>query len=375
MLKEGIAGLLNRPDQNQPVLDVLRSIAILLVFGGHFAGTFQARDWVNALPVVHFGWTGVDLFFVLSGFLIGMQLLKELKRTGNIRIGRFLLRRGMRIWPLYYALILFLLVEIALVGRSPSGIVADTLYVSNYFHNQVGGGWSLSTEEQFYILAPLLLLVGFRVLKKERLWILPLAVVVCLNITRAIVIHHSSLPEADLRQKLYLPMYTHADGLAVGLLLAWGYVFRPAWLQSRTIRWLMAGALLCAGLGLYRVRPVLTNFTSLGLIYGAVTVLGLGLGSDQVHGILNWRGFYWISRLSYGMYLNHFGVLEHLGARLLPWRLAHGEVAFWLCCGVVFVVSLGLAVLTYLLVEWPFLYLRDRWIGGKPRKAAVAVGE
>jgi hypothetical protein len=153
--KGGFGDLRVRPKHNMPVLDVLRSCAILLVFTGHFAGYFKAARWFMATPAVNYGWTGVDLFFVLSGVLIGTQLWRELARTGDIRVGRFLLRRGLRIWPLYFSFVAFIAVEVVFFGRSSSGFWADAAYLSNYFHSQIEGGWSLSNEEQFYILAPL----------------------------------------------------------------------------------------------------------------------------------------------------------------------------------------------------------------------------
>ena len=106
-------------------------------------------------PFVRWGWTGVDLFFVLSGLLIGTQLWRELDRTGDIRVGRFLLRRGLRIWPLYTSLVVSIFGEVVFLGRDGSGLWSDAAYLSNYFHCQIGGSWSLSTEEQFYILAPI----------------------------------------------------------------------------------------------------------------------------------------------------------------------------------------------------------------------------
>src|SRR5436305_13199738 len=104
--------LTHRPAGNIAALDVLRALAIVLVFSGHFGDEFQAVPKVAHFPVFYWSWTGVDLFFVLSGALIGSQLWKELQRTGHIRIGRFLLRRGFRIWPLYFSLAAFLIAQV-----------------------------------------------------------------------------------------------------------------------------------------------------------------------------------------------------------------------------------------------------------------------
>src|SRR5580698_8313501 len=85
----GLRDLARPPRGNVPLLDVLRSVAILLVFSTHFSGEFNASERVLKYPFIYYGWSGVDLFFVLSGFLIGGQLWKEVKKNGQIRVGTF----------------------------------------------------------------------------------------------------------------------------------------------------------------------------------------------------------------------------------------------------------------------------------------------
>ena len=102
--------LWHRPPQQIPGLDALRAIAVLMVIGDHFAvNAWQKAGGTDIAlshsPLIHFGWTGVDLFFVLSGLLIGTQVWKERQRTGRLRPVRFFLRRAFRIWPLYLSLI------------------------------------------------------------------------------------------------------------------------------------------------------------------------------------------------------------------------------------------------------------------------------
>ncbi len=359
LFRGGFQDLLHRPPGNVASLDVLRSIAILLVFSAHFGGEFAASAMVSRSPLFYFGWTGVDLFFVLSGLLIGTQLWKEVQKTGRIRIGRFLLRRGLRIWPLYFSFIALMLAEVLFAGRSPSGLWSDTLFVSNYFHNQVGGSWSLSTEEQFYILAPVCISLLVFVLKPRRLWMLPAVGLVIPVIARAWSMGSSSLPEAALRQALYFPFHTHSDGLAIGMLLAWFVVFHPTLMSSPRIRLTLSAAMVGAGVVLYASSHVLFNFTALALIYGAATAYGMALQTTSR--ILNWHGFYVISRLSYGIYLNHFGILPHLAVAFGRWRVSGGEAAFWTCYLISLLVCIGFAAITFQLIEWPFLQARSRW--------------
>lgn len=354
LFRGAVQDLRVRPRSNVPALDVLRSLAILLVFSAHYSYEFRAVPWVQALPVFDRGWTGVDLFFVLSGYLIGTQLWKEAKRSGSIQVGRFLLRRGLRIWPLYYSFVALLAVE-GLFGRNISGLWADACFLSNQFHNQVGGGWSLSNEEQFYILAPVTMAFLARWFKPRHLWVLPVIGLILLVIDRWILVHMLSYQ--------FVPLYAHADGLAVGGLLAWFAVFRPELIRSKRARLLICTAMVVVGVGLYNVRRPLFSFTSLALIFGAATLFGLGL--ERTPKLLDWCGFYLISRLSFGMYLNQFGLLEHLGRLWLVARVEGGEPAFWAFYPICVLASMAVAFVTFQLIEWPFLQIRARWLGSK----------
>ena len=364
LFRGAVEDLRVRPRGNVPTLDVLRSIAILVVVTAHFAGEFEGVHWVQVFPAVYWGWTGVDLFFVLSGFLIGTQLWKEVSRTNRIRIGRFLLRRGLRIWPLYYSFVLVAAVRY-LLGRRQTGIWPDVFFLSNYFSGQIAGGWSLSTEEQFYILAPVSIALALLLFRPKRLWILPVGGLLLLMMNRGISIHRSVLAVADLRQKLYFPIATHADGLAIGLLIAWVGVFYPWFLKSRLSR-LAAGAMVALGVGLYAVNQVLFNFLSLALIFGAAALWGISL--EKTPKLLDLKIFYVISRLSYGMYLNHFAVLVIMRSYLLEVRRWGGEPMFWVLYLACVLASMAVAFVTFQLVEWPFLQLRTRWLSPHKEK-------
>ena len=359
LFKGGTRDLWERPPDNVPALDILRSAAILLVFTAHFGGLFDASPRVAKLPPFYFGWSGVDLFFVLSGLLIGTQLWRELRQSGGIHIRRFLLRRGLRIWPLYFGFIGAVAIGDLIDHRPMRSIGADVFFVSNYFHGQIAGGWSLSTEEQFYIFAPVAIATLALILKPKHFWILPALGIVVPAIARKFYIVSSSLPEADLRQQLYFPIHTHSEGLAVGVLLAWINVFHGQWL-TRWKRGIIAVAMLIAGCMLYVSSHLWFNFTALALIFGAAVCYGAELRTKSA--ILNWYGFYLISRLSYGIYLNHFVVLPLLHSLLGSWRNSSGEAAFWGCYVISFLGCMIFAMVTFQLIEWPFLQLRSRWL-------------
>ncbi|MGZ6069952.1 MAG: acyltransferase family protein, partial [Myxococcaceae bacterium] len=230
-----LRSLLVPPPGTFPSLDAFRTAAIVLVIGNHLAvaGSELAPSPVWGFTLFRYGWTGVDLFFVLSGFLIGRQLQRELQRTGSVAVPRFLLRRGLRIWPLYFAWVAFL----ALALGKWRGIWPDLVFLSNYVQGQVSGGWSLSTEEQFYLLVPLLLLAVQRLWgPRGQAWF-PIVLLALMPVVRAVALQGRGEAGFD---RIYAPIHTHCDGLLVGLFLAWLSVARPRALgpeQRHPWRW------------------------------------------------------------------------------------------------------------------------------------------
>jgi peptidoglycan/LPS O-acetylase OafA/YrhL len=353
--------LAQRPRGNTPALDVLRSAAILLVLSLHVGEFFPLR--IRNLPFVLYGWSGVDLFFVLSGFLIGGQLWKELKRDGDVNVGRFILRRGYRIWPLYYTFILVVGGVALLRGQLSRAFLSDFFCVSNYFHHKIAGGWSLSTEEQFYVLVPTMLWAGSRLLRRRSLVVLPILWLFLLPLFRWLTVR-----AAGHANGLYFPFHTHSDGLAMGLILAWIAVSRPAWMRSALgLNLLVPVAGLAVGLALRYTDQAVFRFSSLAVIYGSLVFFLLR--ASRLPGAVNFHAFYIVSRLSYGMYLNHFHVVD-----LIPWLkslVGEGLVGFSICFLVSMVLSLAGAYITFALIEVPFLKLRERWIA-RTKAAALA---
>jgi len=140
-------------------LDLLRAIAILMVFTGHSVLSYGSPSILSPLQ---FGGTGVDLFFVLSGWLIGYQLFKELKKHNNIDIKRFWVRRWMRTLPTYYAVLTFTIAQQYLTKDGVTFPTAHLFFLQNYQQSLslFTVSWSLCVEEQFYLLiAPLIALL------------------------------------------------------------------------------------------------------------------------------------------------------------------------------------------------------------------------
>lgn len=368
-LRSGARELLVPPTGQLPALDVLRSLAVLMVVGGHFADAAQVpfpsfKAWFST-PVFRFGWTGVDLFFVLSGFLIGRQLWKELVSDGTIRYGRFILRRGFRIWPLY---LVFVVLSPYLSGTGHY-LASDWLFFSNYRWGNVGGGWSLSTEEQFYLLAPLAVLALARWAKpKVWLYVIPL-LVVAVSVARLITANamfHKGLSVSVVKTALYSPFHLRNEGLLIGLFLALVSVLRPELIFRRdeTPVWRVSAAaavLVVLGLALRTINNVVFPFLGLALVFGGAMVLLL-MCRGKMRRVMQARPFYLASRLSYGVYLNHFAVLRWVVppvAVLLIRYFGSSSLAVTLTFVATLSLSLALSAALYLIIERPFLRARD----------------
>jgi peptidoglycan/LPS O-acetylase OafA/YrhL len=374
LLATGWYDLTHRPAAQEPALDALRSFAVLAVICSHYA----LPEWPKAgglplgvvrFPLFYFGWTGVDLFFVLSGLLIGRQVWREIQKTGSVNVGKFLIRRGFRIWPLYYVALIYL----SIVERTSW---PDWTFLSNYFQTGYPRGWSLSTEEQFYILVPLLLMLTTRLFSlRHQLWPL-LALLAAVPFMRVFTHNHLlalGYSGETLSAKMQYPIHVHSEPLLIGLIIALFSVVRPAWFTKQPrgrVAWHALGILVAAtavGLALDRYDKDIFAFLALGLIFGAAVYFAMVDRSVLTKPLHAWV-FYPIARLSFGMYLNHFLVVPESTAWVL--RLGAGlptMVVFWL--GLLFgaMISISVALLTFLLVEHPFLTLRARVLTGRVR--------
>lgn len=374
---EPLRDLSHPPGGQVAALDALRACAVLMVIFRHSSGDFLDAgghaNWWGELPLVRGGWMGVDLFFVLSGYLIGKQLWRELQSTGSIRFGRFFLRRGFRIWPLYY---FFLVLSVLVVrqGRVPiARWWSDAVFLTNYAHRGiVAGSWSLCTEEQFYLVVPLAILVGasfatpLRNYRRYLLGIIALLpairAVEWMALTGDLLSHDPAL----VKEYLYTPIHAHADGLAIGLLLAHfdvadGDRFKVGILGSFWV--VVAGATACAGLIL--ISGPFFNYTGISLFFGSLVWFLLA----RPRWWLRWleaRVFFLLSRLSFGMYLNH-QFLNGIVARFMVRRVAMpwGSAALHnvATTAILIVLSSLAAVMTYCLIEHPFLRWRELVLG------------
>ncbi len=228
-------------------LDVLRAFAVLLVMIRHLnegkdnpamlalvAQVNRAPTELAHLPelvvrlLYRMGWAGVDLFFVLSGFLVSGLLFREHQQRSAVRVGRFLIRRGFKIYPMFYLFLLSTLLAIGLFTTrklSLPAIVCEVLFIQNYGPNMWGHTWSLAVEEHFYLLLGLLLFVLSR---RQRVGLVPrLFPLVALGFLAARVATTLLVPEFDFKTHVFAT-HLRLDALFYGVALSYLWYFeRP----------------------------------------------------------------------------------------------------------------------------------------------------
>lgn len=334
--------------RNQP-LDILRGIAILLVLGYHYRG--YDLTW-------GFGLTGVDLFFVLSGFLISGLLFKEYKRTRTLNVPRFLGRRGFKIYPLFYTFMIFTAVFYLISdGYVPHALLRDCFFYSNYLQGVWPLVWSLSVEEHFYLVLPMALLCMIRFSKNRDNpfsgipGAFAVIAVVCLSL-RIYQLRNATPP-------IPVPVQTHLriDSLFCGVLLGYLLHFKPYCFEHLATKWCgkLGPALLVVAFAMPKTKfPFLIAiwFTVLYLGYGGVVAWSFYQPqSDRLAA----RALAWVGRYSYSIYLWNGPIMvsplnSHPGLVFLPLYMAG---------------SIGVGVAMSHLVEIPHLKLREKILPSK----------
>ncbi|MFT5709798.1 MAG: peptidoglycan/LPS O-acetylase OafA/YrhL [Halioglobus sp.] len=301
------------PLKYNPALDSIRGIAVLLVVSMHVEYYFfdSNMSWIPG------GFLGVDLFFVLSGFLITNILLSDFTRHGKLSYRKFYINRLLRLFP---ALALLLLAYFTLSKLIPTAqpmefdtIFAILFYYFNWFllstldvPEGMGHMWSLAVEEQFYLLWPALLALVLRHLKPVRYVVFALVVLIA-----SVAVWRAYLWNLDTNWLfLYVRTDTRADSILVGALLA--YLLSKNLLHIPHLK-LVSGISACIFLicVLYfdRESPALYlgGFTLLAIL-GAVLICYAIKETEDNPIFFDWKPLRWLGKLSYGLYLWHMPI-------------------------------------------------------------------
>lgn len=368
------------PERRQPGLDTLRALAISLVFMYHYMVFVSGKPSFGFLSVI--GWAGVDLFFVLSGYLIADQLLRGMVAGHNLSLPAFFARRALRTLPLFW----LILAAYWIWGQTLGGKTPPPLWRFLSFTQNIGlttgtafsHAWSLCIEEQFYLLLPLVLVLGVRLRsrfptlgRRQGWWLLGLLCLLGVSARCYLWAKYGREDIGDGRAYytwVYYSTLCRFDEFLPGIALAmlknlhpelWAKLRRHGW------AWLLSGIAACAlmfyiSYHYYYIEGYGYGFFMTGFGYSlqawAFALLVMAALAEK-NPLQSWQipGAAQLALYSYAIYLSHKPLAHVLRNQFKT--LSHGElmVLITVCCIVV-----G-AALHYLL-EAPIMSLRARWV-------------
>jgi peptidoglycan/LPS O-acetylase OafA/YrhL len=382
-------------DNRYPALHGMRVLAIATVVQFHVTQISQQEpdialdpQWAEMSMNIFFG---MDLFFVLSGFLIGSILLRSIETSGSQQVRRFYLRRAFRTFPSYYVTLTYLYFVHRLTDATHPirhNILFEYAYLTDYgyprrdFDVLMPWGWSLAVEEKFYLAVPLLFLL-LRKLRTDRGRLAALGAMwaSALGVRLAIYLSKSGWTDNTLSDEIYFRSHTRYDTLVAGIILAYvQHRWREPiarWLEGRAPRAILGGVVLgCLVILVYpRIFGEANGLLLCAFLWGTVTtimyfalvLLVINRQKDSLPRFLSAKPFRQLATLGYGVYLVHIPAcfwfvipVEHWLRTSLGWSMG----AIW---PTALILLLGLsfwwAYWLHLLIEKPSLRLRDRLAG------------
>jgi peptidoglycan/LPS O-acetylase OafA/YrhL len=371
-----------RSDSRLVGLDFLRFLATSVVLCDHAKNFGEAGKLFANTPgligivlstVSSMGWTAVQVFFVLSGFLVSGLLIQEVRKTGNVSPGRFLIRRGFKIYPAFWVMITVTIFWVLHKGGAISTIqvLSELFYFQNYGRAVSFHTWSLAVEEHFYfLLAGIFLVVKWWTKPGQKLslrWMpdLFLAVAVLCVLARGITWEVLLSPSVENYHWFILSDHAVIDSLFFGMLLS--YYWHNTW-SEEIKRKLMILSVPLAVAGVCLLLPVWPDFIGVQWfrIFGFI-MLYLGAGCLLLSSLAldyfrcpRWvRSVAWLGQYSYSVYLWHllsgYCVFPILSIKL-------DNMCGWILNAAIYFVSTWLVgIILARLIEFPVIRYRDRW--------------
>jgi peptidoglycan/LPS O-acetylase OafA/YrhL len=356
-----IAPLQTKPPRREIELDFIRGIAILMVMEYHCFDDSLLAPVFHLLGLTSFGWIGVDVFFVLSGFLVGGLLVKEWRLSERVDSKRFLIRRGFKIWPQYYVYLILMLLS---GHRALHELWGNLLNIQNYTDG-IAHTWSLAVEEHAYLIIVFCLVIAARMrVRMRNLFFFFVMFAAAISLLR-LYLSRLGLP-------IFSPTHTRVDGILEGVLLAMLYHYLPeTFRRLQNQRWLW---ILSLGAVVIFLRLHLSGWVASSVQYDFANLMGVALlmllyrHNEGKQRNFVYRFVAWVGVYSYGIYLWHVSVSSpvHAVGRHLPRavdRVWEGVAPL--------VLGTVVGILFTKLVEFPALRVRDRLF---PRQVDSAVG-
>ena len=363
------------PSRRTAGLDTLRACAIALVFMYHymvFVSHAPTFGWASTV-----GWVGVDLFFVLSGYLIADQLLRGVQDGRPLSLWRFYLRRALRTWPAFWVVLAaYFLFPAAMGGKPPPPLWTFLTFTQNIGlqpGTAFSQAWSLCIEEQFYLVLPLALMAALALrLRRWQAWCVLGVLLACGIGLRVFLWHGNALEEGNqvrgYMAHIYYASLCRFDEFLPGIAVALVRHGHPAMWQrlmdhGRTVLLLglaCCAALLYGALGYYYIDGYGYGFfmTAFGYSLLAMAFALLVIGALSERTLLHRAripGARQLALWSYSIYLIHKPVGNIVGKLAAQWQLAPS-----ITLAATTVLSLVAGALLFKLVEQPFMRLRER---------------
>ncbi len=339
----------------RPEIDGLRTLAVLSVI------IYHAEFTVNNSKFLKGGFLGVDVFFVISGFLITSIILSELYKTNRFSISRFYERRARRLLPALFIVILTslpfawsLLPPIQLVDFSKS-ILSTLVFGSNFYWEytlQEYGAessllkpflhtWSLSVEEQYYLLFPFILLILNRFFKARTIALLFAGLLVSLLFAEGIT-------QRDVSFSFYMLPSRFWELLAGALLASYQFRHSPKSNDSLLHKTMptLGLLLICGSMTFISIESNHPGFITLFPVVGTILIIGFGHKNEPATRLLSTKAFISIGLISYSLYLWHYPIFS-FGRYIDPSPTWHDKT-LWITLTFLFSIA------TYLLIEKPF---------------------
>ena len=366
---------LRRLTAHQQALDGLRGVAVLLVIGSHLAfllGLQPPTPWLGVNRLLQGGFIGVDIFFVLIGFLITSLILAEIMDTGQFSLRRFYIRRALRLLPALYVLLAIVFVVSVWNGfpiaSQWEATRAALLYIINWFYalpllhdgnlevqTNIGHLWSLAIEEQFYLIWPVIFALVSR--RRQLLSKLPFLAVILIIV---VVVRRYSLLNAGLSTwNIFMRTDARVDSILIGSLLA--FIYMKFDFDSRVLKIVAYSALVSLVWFMYTgpSNGILfkTGFTLIA-ICAAVVILASVDGSWWLSKVLSTRLLSFVGRISYGLYLWHFPIFDYLAHHMHP---GPKSIRVLVALSATFIAT----ITSWRFIETPCLRLKDRQFASK----------
>lgn len=355
-------------------LDHLRALAIILVLLYHYRA-FKHPIWIET--VGKFGWTGVDLFFVLSGFLISGQLFREMENTGRINVKMFYIKRFFRIFPPYFfTLFLYFTCPFFRERETLPPLWKFITFTQNYGLDVINQGtfshaWSLCIEEQFYLILPLLLLLIMPV-KLFKYFVILIILVLSFSLIMRIIIWSGSVSTIDRDSlefwrswymEIYYPTHTRLDGLGIGVLT--GYLMQYSVGFKKSINH-NGNRLFLMGILLLSIAFWVCNeqsseaastfgFTLFAISYGFIVLAAVSESS-----FLSKHKSYItaeLAALSYAIYLSHKGIIHIVQDIFEYFGFENSDTISFMGC---LLACIAVGLLYRVMIEKPFTAIKNR---------------